>query len=1130
MSMPRWPAALCLSLAAAPLLAVPPDAKQADPAANTDATHAIANFRIPPGTSVDLFAGDNMLANPVAFCIDEKGRVYVAESFRQSKGIEDNRQRGFWLIDDLAATKIEDRLAKYHKYADKFGGFDYFTKYHEQVSVLTDTDGDGHADESHVFAGPFREPLDGSAAGLIARDGCIYMTCIPNLWRLKDTKGEGKADVQEKLATGFGVRDALRGHDLHGLAWGPDGKLYFSLGDRGYNVTTKEGKHLEPPMDHGRGAVFRCNPDGSELETYYTGLRNPQELAFDDFGNLFTVDNNSDSGDQARLVYIIEGGDTGWDMSFQTLEGDYSRGPWTQEKIWYPRAQGGKVQPAWINPPTAWITAGPSGFTHYPGVGLDPKYNGHFFIVDFRGGAGGSGVLSFAVKNKGAGFEMVDAQNFWTNVLATDVDFGYDGKMYLTDWISGWDGTGKGRIYTLKDDKHIEEAKAAGTGKLFAEGFNQRPTAELITLLGHVDYRVRQRAQFALADRGKSGGDNLKETTETSSPIFSEVARALAGVMLNSKNPSQKLHALWGLGQLGPKGLLVSGWNLFAHVHDGDPEFRAQLVKLLGDTKYFDGVRMLIPALKDPSPRVRMFAGIALGKIGDKSAIEPLIKMLAENKDEDANVRHAAVMGLHGVNDASTVFAHATDPDVSVRMGVLLALRHYNDVRIAQMLNDADPLIVVEAARAINDLPLPSAMPALAALIDRVDSLPMVPETADALLRRVINANFRAGTPAAATALSKLIANAKISDISRREAIRALADWQNPSPRDRVLGFYRPLPQNRDIAPVTAALQGTLPSLVKTRGPFQNEATQLASRMHVALDEASLFKQLTDATGPVANRVESLRAILAGKSPKSQEAIDTAMKDADPTLRAEARRLFAAIDPSRGCDSLALALDSGEIVEKQSAFAVLGAMKYDAVDPLLAKQLQLLSEGKLDPQIQLDCIEAAKLRSNPDVKAKLAAYTASLDAKNPLAPFKVALTGGNAERGRDIFNGHPAAQCTRCHMVNNVGGNVGPDLSKVASRAQRDYFLESLIDPSAKIAPGYGTIAVTLKNGQTAGGLLRSESAAELVVVTPDNKEMKIAVKDIATRTPLISAMPPMAFLLKPAEVRDVIEYLATLK
>jgi hypothetical protein len=141
------------------------------------------------------------------------------------------------------------------------------------------------------------------------------------------------------------ARVAFHGHDLHGLTLGPDGMIYFTVGDRGYHVV-HEGRTLADPES---GAVFRCEPDGSRLEVVHAGLRNPQELAFDDLGNLFTVDNNSDSGDRARLVQIVPGGDSGWRMSVQYLP---DRGPFNRERIWHLAHDG---QPAWIvpTPPSA---------------------------------------------------------------------------------------------------------------------------------------------------------------------------------------------------------------------------------------------------------------------------------------------------------------------------------------------------------------------------------------------------------------------------------------------------------------------------------------------------------------------------------------------------------------------------------------------------------------------------------------------------------------------------------------------------------------------------------------------------------------------------------------------------------
>ena len=118
----------------------------------------------------------------------------------------------------------------------------------------------------------------------------------------------GVAEQREVMFDGFGVHTSLMGHDMHGLIVGPDRRLYFSIGDRGLHVE-HEGKVHDYPHE---GAVLRCELDGSKLEVVHRGLRNPQELAFDQWGDLFTGDNNSDGGDKARLVQILPGADSGW--------------------------------------------------------------------------------------------------------------------------------------------------------------------------------------------------------------------------------------------------------------------------------------------------------------------------------------------------------------------------------------------------------------------------------------------------------------------------------------------------------------------------------------------------------------------------------------------------------------------------------------------------------------------------------------------------------------------------------------------------------------------------------------------------------------------------------------------------
>src|SRR5262249_10341587 len=163
------------------------------------------------------------------------------------------------------------------------------------------------------------------------------------------------------------------------------------------------------------------------------------------------------------------------------------RGPWNYEKLWHPYHEG---QPAYIVPPLANFADGPSGFCHYPGVGLGDQYQGHFFLCDFRGSPAGSGVWSFTTKPTGASFALVNPKRFLWHVLATDCDFGPDSALYVSDWVDGWDLTGRGRLYKVSNPEEQKKQIAGEVRKLLAEGFDKRSTAELVKLLEHQHQQV----------------------------------------------------------------------------------------------------------------------------------------------------------------------------------------------------------------------------------------------------------------------------------------------------------------------------------------------------------------------------------------------------------------------------------------------------------------------------------------------------------------------------------------------------------------------------------------------------------------------------------------------------------------
>lgn len=659
-----------------------------------------------PGLSSTLLAREPLIQDPVSFCIGDDGSIYVAESFRQEKGVEDNRSSRFWLADDLQLQTVEDRLRMYERWSSKReGGMDYYRRQVDRVMRLADTDGDGTPDKVTNFSGDMNEPLDGTGAGVLWLDGALWYTCIPHLWRFSDTTGTGVADVRERVFSGFGVRVALRGHDMHGLVQGPDGRLYWSIGDRGYHVTTKEGAVLARPNT---GAVFRCEPDGSGLEVFAHSLRNPQELAFNQWGDLFTGDNNSDGGDRARIVYVMEGGETGWDMNYQTLEGANQRGPWNQERQWWKWDAADPVRPAWSLPPIEHLCDGPAGMCFYPGTGLPERYDNHFFLCDFLGGDEYSQVHSFALEPDGAGYKVVDAHHFIKETLCTDVDFGWDGRMYVSDWAGdGWYSDRQGQMFVVWDPERIEDVNIRTARNFVRDDVRKQPVALLTQMLAHPDIRIRQRAHLELARRGSATVDALAE-------IAADEGRPV----------TPRLHALWALGvqsrraATGERSAKADA-AVLAHLSNTDVELRRLAARLAGDAKLPGAGPRLVELLTDEDARVRAQAAIALGKLGFAEALPNLSALAWENDNQDPFLRHAAVMGLVGMNQPDKVHELAADPFPQTRLAAVLAMRRTRDPQLARLLHDPDIRVATEAARAINDLPIAEAMPALAALAQR---------------------------------------------------------------------------------------------------------------------------------------------------------------------------------------------------------------------------------------------------------------------------------------------------------------------------------------------------------------------------------------------------------------------------
>ncbi|MFT7485726.1 MAG: quinoprotein glucose dehydrogenase [Candidatus Paceibacteria bacterium] len=1078
----------------------PPQAGQYTPEvaeASNEGREAMALMELPPGIQCELIAAEPHLANPVCFWPAADGSFYVAETFRLHRGVTDMRSHVARLEQDMACDTVEDRVAMFRRWSGDSFEEDYCTE-HERVKLLRDTDGDGIIDKSTTYADGFKEPSVGIAAGILEHDGAVYYTCIPHLWKLEDTDGDDVADQRTSLSSGYGVRVTLLGHDLHGLQIGPDGWLYFSSGDRGFHVETEDGTIAHPDT----GAVLRCRLDGSELEVYHTGLRNPQELAFDKFGNLFTGDNNSDGGDQARWVQIVEGADSGWRSSYQWISEPVSRGPWNDELLWKPHFEG---QAAYVLPPITNISNGPSGLAYYPGTGMGTDFDGTFLLCDFRGAANYSGIHAFQLEPRGASFELVNQRQFIWKTLVTDVDFGPDGAIYFSDWVEGWGMTGKGRLYRafLPEERASELTRSVE--KLIATGMRETDNDQLEVLLKHVDMRVRRLAQFELVERGSDGWERFQR------------------VLKNSQDPLASLHAIWGLGMAARVETSLLDY-LHPFLRDADPMVRAQTARVLGDHRYAPAIGALIAALEDENAAVRKSAALACARLGDKRAIEGLIKLAATNSETDTVLRHAASFGLSQSASPDELAKLADHSSLAVRLAGVVALRQQKNSP-ESFLGDESGLVVLEAARAICDVPIESGFPALADLLNQ-DAI-----SDPALLRRALNANLRLGGSQTAARIALFVGNPERPERLRADAMQMLGQWKTPADRDYVLSNWEPL---------GAREAGLVPQLLEELTTKAQEAPDsvLVAWIHAAANfpfgrlNEIVLKIVLDRNRKGSTRVTALQWLEESDASDLNGLLQSCLADPDAELRAAALQALPRLGFDQALPLFQAVLANGGLIERRAVYAALSKAASPMADSILLLEYQKMAGRLLPVELHLDLVTAMYERDSNVTRLKVDQLRKSRRALEPvMAKWRDSLFGGNAEKGRRIFQEDVALTCTRCHLSGDQASKgVGPDLMGIGTRLSRDQLVESIVLPNERIAPGFEAVLLILSNDTIVAGRIISETVASIQVLQSSGEIISVTRAEISEQRPDLSAMPEgIDQFLTPRSMRDLVEYLSTL-
>ena len=523
----RWCVLACLVVVPAVLPGAPQPPVPAQPATvrltpgEAAAMAKDARQKVPvdvaPGLELSLWASERLLSDPVAIDLDDRGTAYVTSTSRNNLPL-DIRQHPDWYPTVHTLKTVEDLRAFYRRELapersakntwitdlNKDGSRDYrdFAEFKERVYEIQDTDGDGYADDSRIVAEGFNDdPVWDVAAGVLVHGGDLFLGVPPGVYRLRDGNGDGTLETRVPISEGYNIHPAFGGHGISGVTVGPDGRLYWEVGDMGLNVVDKTGRRWAYPN---QGAVLRSNLDGSGFEVFAAGIRNLEEFSFDELGNLISVDNDGDhAGETERLVYIPEGSDSGWRSNWQygkyTDERNNRYNVWMDEGMFKPRFAG---QAAHIVPPIAPYHAGPSGMVYNPGTALSEAWRNHFLVTSFPGAAANARVYAFTLKADGAGFALDRDTVVLRGVLAVGMKFGPDGALYLTDWITGWRSKNSGRLWKLDAAQGPADPARREVAALLPQNFSTRAAADLAPLLRHADMRIRLKAQFELARRG----------------------------------------------------------------------------------------------------------------------------------------------------------------------------------------------------------------------------------------------------------------------------------------------------------------------------------------------------------------------------------------------------------------------------------------------------------------------------------------------------------------------------------------------------------------------------------------------------------------------------------------------------